>query len=630
MKYFRNNILKPRTVLIVAASLYVLIFSALVLWKFSRFYYDNLDLAIFNQIFFNTLHGDLFAATIHPPSYLTDHFSPLILLLAPLYALMPAPPMLLILQTIAIAATAFVLYAIARLLLPKQRTWLALVPAVLWLLNPTVQNMNAFEFSMIPFAIVFLLCAIWAYLSRKPIFFTVFLLLALNAREDVLFVVFFLSIFAFLDKRSWFWKLFPAGLAVLWASIAFTTIAAVSPLGSYKFLIYYGWLGGSDTFHVFLAFLTHPIAVLAHQFTFSNLEFILGITFPFFFLVFLPSRYYLLLAAPLAQLWLADYGGNSLELMTHHGGLIVSGLALVFIERLNRLQAGKLPRALPRPLRTLPGIIVLVLFASAYASATYGVLVPATVAAFADNQVAAKRAAVAAIPDDAAVAATFELLTPLSSRSHLYAIQYAALGKNQFALSEYALPPDTRYLAIDWQDIHKLILNVHEHARYADEKTDIPQRLHALLADFKLIFASGSVTVWERGEPESRIVALDDPSLEAGPLLQLTRIYPNGGQVVVKGILPNANSNNEYSLRVAQGNRTFTVPIGYALLSQADLTSGKKFGMPLFLDPSEGNISVRLYQWTRGALTIGQLKNLKELSDAKPIGNPMTLQPDTP
>ena len=66
--------------------LYTLFFSAISIWKYDNFLYNGLDLAIFNQVFFNTTNGNLFGLTIHPHSYLGDHFAPLILLLAPLYS----------------------------------------------------------------------------------------------------------------------------------------------------------------------------------------------------------------------------------------------------------------------------------------------------------------------------------------------------------------------------------------------------------------------------------------------------------------------------------------------------------------------------------------------------------------
>src|SRR3989344_7812119 len=93
---------KHKIILGIAIALYCALFIFLTLWKYYHFYYDNLDLAIFNNVFFNTLRGNFFAATIHPPTYLGDHFSPFIFLLIPFYALKPGPEILLILETLAI------------------------------------------------------------------------------------------------------------------------------------------------------------------------------------------------------------------------------------------------------------------------------------------------------------------------------------------------------------------------------------------------------------------------------------------------------------------------------------------------------------------------------------------------
>ena len=67
--------------LVSAIILYFITFSLICLWKYYNFQYDLLDLAIINQVFLNSAGGDLFASSIHPPSYLGDHFTPILILL---------------------------------------------------------------------------------------------------------------------------------------------------------------------------------------------------------------------------------------------------------------------------------------------------------------------------------------------------------------------------------------------------------------------------------------------------------------------------------------------------------------------------------------------------------------------
>ena len=98
---------KVSTILILLIGLYIIVFISISLWKYYNFGYNAIDLAIFNQVFYNTSIGDVFAMTIHPHSYLGDHFGLIILLLTPIYMLFRSPVVLLILQTIIIALSAW-------------------------------------------------------------------------------------------------------------------------------------------------------------------------------------------------------------------------------------------------------------------------------------------------------------------------------------------------------------------------------------------------------------------------------------------------------------------------------------------------------------------------------------------
>src|SRR3989338_9602525 len=88
-------------------------------WKYGLFLYNALDLAIYSQVFWNTSYGRWFEMSIHPQSYIGDHFEPLILLLTPIYSLWRDPRMLLILQTLAIQLAVIPIYLLARNIFQK-------------------------------------------------------------------------------------------------------------------------------------------------------------------------------------------------------------------------------------------------------------------------------------------------------------------------------------------------------------------------------------------------------------------------------------------------------------------------------------------------------------------------------
>src|SRR3989338_4343920 len=115
--------------------------TTLTFWKYNLFLYDASDLAIYSQVFWNTSYGRWFEMSIHPQSYIGDHFEPLILLLTPIYSLWRDPRMLLILQTLAIQLAVIPIYLLARNIFQKNASIkypraLALLMAISYLLNP--------------------------------------------------------------------------------------------------------------------------------------------------------------------------------------------------------------------------------------------------------------------------------------------------------------------------------------------------------------------------------------------------------------------------------------------------------------------------------------------------------------
>src|SRR3989344_3060964 len=188
--------------LIIAASAYFIVFSLICILKYLQFGYNGLDLAIFNQVFFNSSEGNLFQFTIHPGSYLGDHFELIILLLLPVYLVFQHPLTLLILQTLILAMAAWPIYLIARSVLAKP--W-PLIISLIWLANPFVQNINLFEFHILPFAIFLLLFAFYFYQQNNFKAFLLFSFLSLLVREDVALVVFMFSLLSLLDKKGCKW-----------------------------------------------------------------------------------------------------------------------------------------------------------------------------------------------------------------------------------------------------------------------------------------------------------------------------------------------------------------------------------------------------------------------------------------
>ena len=65
--------------------LYFIFIAVFCVIKFANYGYNALDLGIYNQVFYNSAHGNFFDFTVHPHSYLGDHFE--------IFIFTPPPPL---------------------------------------------------------------------------------------------------------------------------------------------------------------------------------------------------------------------------------------------------------------------------------------------------------------------------------------------------------------------------------------------------------------------------------------------------------------------------------------------------------------------------------------------------------
>ena len=105
---------KENLILFAMIGCYFVIMIVLVLVKYFNFNYNAIDLAIFNNVLFNSVKGNLFFSSIQNNLYFADHFAPILFLIMPDYWIFKSPVLLLTLQTLMIGLAAWPLYLIAR------------------------------------------------------------------------------------------------------------------------------------------------------------------------------------------------------------------------------------------------------------------------------------------------------------------------------------------------------------------------------------------------------------------------------------------------------------------------------------------------------------------------------------
>ncbi len=146
------------------------------------------DLSAYVHLLSNMSRGGGFITLPGPTNYLTNHFSLLLLLISPLFALWPDARTLMVVQSIALTITIIPAYLILR----KRYPLLAPVLVLAFVLSPLLQQTVATDFHGIMLAAPFLAWAFYAMTMRRARLLFITLGLALLAREDVgLFVAAF-------------------------------------------------------------------------------------------------------------------------------------------------------------------------------------------------------------------------------------------------------------------------------------------------------------------------------------------------------------------------------------------------------------------------------------------------------
>jgi uncharacterized membrane protein len=174
------------------------------------------DVGLYDQGLWLLSRGQAPFVTLMGRNLFGDHASLILILLVPLYWILPGTSTLLVVQAIVIAAGAIPIYLFARRVLSS--AVMGFCAAFLWLANPAVNGTGMENFHPDSFLGLFLPLAIYALYEKKWRLYAVAVLGALLVKEDVVLVMVPLGIFVAyrFDKRK--------GLLTAVASIVATAL----------------------------------------------------------------------------------------------------------------------------------------------------------------------------------------------------------------------------------------------------------------------------------------------------------------------------------------------------------------------------------------------------------------------
>lgn len=299
--------------------LYAVVLGSLALIRHWAFHSTALDLGVFDQVLWNTVHGRFMESTLSLErcdlhSFFLDHFSPALLLIVPVYTVVPRPETLIVFQTVALALGAWPIYLLARRYLPRSAERLVWVAA--YVLSAPLAWITFYDFHEISLAVVPLGLAMYFYATRRTIPLLLSLGTSFLVKEELPLIAIGFGI-ALLGQRRWRLGAFVVVASVVaFLVILRVIIPAFAGGAPYQYLGRYASLG-ADEFEIARTLIFDPLRVLRVLLSGelgSKGVFVLSLFGPGLLLAF-RSRWALVPAiVPLGYLLLSDYPGEH----THH------------------------------------------------------------------------------------------------------------------------------------------------------------------------------------------------------------------------------------------------------------------------------------------------------------------------
>ena len=433
----------PGRMLVIGAGIAFFVLS--LIFTLHRYYsfYASFDQGIFNQVFWNGIHGRFFQSSLSsslstnvvhngeiPEVFyhrLGQHFTPALLLWLPLYALFPSPATLTVLQVTLVTAAGLVLYVLARQYLEPPLAAMITVSfyAANAVIGPTLSNYH--DISQIPLFVFGLLLAMekrWWWL------FWVLAILTLAVREDSGVELFGVGFYLILSKR------YPRiGLAVCTLSFGYMLVLTnlIMPLFSQdisrRFMLerFGQYADGQEasTLDIIWAMISNPWRLIVELFSpfFGTIKYLLGQWLPLAFVPAISPAAWMIAGFPLLKLFLGK-GSSVLSITIRYAMSVVPGLFYGAI-----LWWSGHPKAFKPSFRRFWVICICLSLLFSFTSnpnRTFYFFIPDSVQPWVYmplnkqwEHVAQMRTLLAKIPPDASVSATTYLVPHLSSRREI-------------------------------------------------------------------------------------------------------------------------------------------------------------------------------------------------------------------
>lgn len=203
--------------LAIASVLFFVFFTVLAITKYNNLL-TGFDLAIFDQIVYKlSRFGNSFSSIEYFYHFKSVHFSPILILVAPLYWLYPSPVVLLILQVLCITFSGVILYRLAYQHLDN--VFIALSLTISYFLQIGIHGLLAYDFHEVFIFPLLIFLSLFCFERNKYAGFFICIFLMFLIKEDAAIYGAFIGLFIIFYKRN-----FKIGLITILLSGAYFLI----------------------------------------------------------------------------------------------------------------------------------------------------------------------------------------------------------------------------------------------------------------------------------------------------------------------------------------------------------------------------------------------------------------------
>jgi len=320
--------------LAIVVLIYTLIFTVLFILRYRSFFAETWeDLAIYNQILWNIVHGNGPYCSITQTLFF-GHFTPILYLVALPYAFWPHIYSLYFILSLSFALGAIPLFMLSKRVFSS--SWMALYIALIYLLLPTLHFLNLTDFRPILLCIPLLLCAFYFFYEKRFFPFVVFIILSAFCYETVCLNIIFFGIYALMLRRSLKWVIVPILIGTSWFIIS---VSVMMPALGYKEfmrkLFYAHYIQDATSKGRILYIFSNPSEMFKRIISKTKFLYIWHISgLPYLFLPYL-SPLLLIIALP-TYLGIALRIGVFNTSGSHHVATIIPFLAIATVFGLNK------------------------------------------------------------------------------------------------------------------------------------------------------------------------------------------------------------------------------------------------------------------------------------------------------